>query len=86
MALKHAHKLMTLYSQKLARLDKHRGKGQQRVTVEHVNVEPGGQAIVGHVDTGSTAGRAAHPTPGALDEKNPMPIKDGTATSQSKIR
>ena len=30
-------------------LDRHRGKGQQRITVEHVNVHPGGQAIVGAV-------------------------------------
>lgn len=49
MALKHAHKLMSLYAQQLAALDKHRGKGQQKVTVEHVNVAPGGQAIVGNV-------------------------------------
>jgi hypothetical protein len=30
-------------------LDKHRGKGQQKITVEHVTVEAGGQAIVGNV-------------------------------------
>ena len=52
MALKHAQKLMTLYTQQLAALNKHRGKGQQKVTVEHVNVEAGGQAIVGNVETG----------------------------------
>lgn len=52
MALKHAHKLMPLYTQQLATLNKHRGKGQQKVTVEHVNVEPGGQAIVGNVEQG----------------------------------
>lgn len=38
--LKHAQKLMALYAQQLAALDKHRGKGQQKVTVEYVNVEP----------------------------------------------
>ena len=53
MALKHAQKLMALYAKQLETLNKHRGKGQQRVTVEHVNVAPGGQAIVGHVETGS---------------------------------
>ena len=51
MALKHAHKLMSLYTQQLAALNKHRGKGQQKVTVEHVNVAAGGQAIVGNVET-----------------------------------
>lgn len=30
-------------------LERHRGKGQQRITVEHVNVHAGGQAIVGAV-------------------------------------
>ena len=47
--LKHATKLMGLYERQLAALDKHRGKGQQRITVEHVTVEAGGQAIVGNV-------------------------------------
>lgn len=51
--LKHAQKLMALYAQQLTALDKHRGKGQQKVTVEYVNVEPGAQAIVGNVETGS---------------------------------
>ena len=51
--LKYAHKLFSLYQQQLAALDKHRGKGQQQVVVKHVNVEPGGQAVVGHVDVGS---------------------------------
>lgn len=69
MSLKHAHKLMTLYTQQLATLNKHRGKGQQKVTVEHVNVEPGGQAIVGHVDTGSKVGRATHERSRAIDRK-----------------
>lgn len=35
------------------KLDKRRGQPQQRVTVEHVNVEKGGQAIVGNVSTSS---------------------------------
>jgi hypothetical protein len=30
-------------------LQRYRGKGQQKVTVEHVNVNAGGQAIVGAV-------------------------------------
>ena len=52
MALKHAQKLMTLYAKQLETLNKHRGKGQQKVTVEHVNVQAGGQAIVGSVEAG----------------------------------
>ena len=53
LALKHATKLMTLYLKQVAALDKHRGKGQQKVTVEHVHVAAGGQAIVGNIEAGS---------------------------------
>ena len=49
--LKHGVKLLTLYGRQLETLDKHRGKGQQKMTIEYVNVEAGGQAIVGHVNT-----------------------------------
>ena len=31
-------------------LNRHRGKGQQKVTVEHVHVHAGGQAVVGVVE------------------------------------
>ena len=34
----------------LEALNRHRGKGQQKVTVEHVHVHSGGQAIVGMVE------------------------------------
>lgn len=51
--LKQAHKLMALYARQIETLNKHRGKGQQKVTVEHVHVAEGGQAIVGNVETGS---------------------------------
>jgi hypothetical protein len=52
--LKHAAKLMGVFSRQFEGLDKHRGKGQQKVTVEHVNVQAGGQAIVGNIETGGT--------------------------------
>jgi hypothetical protein len=45
-------KLMRLYTQQLEALDKHRRGGQQRMTVEHVHVHEGGQAIVGNVSQG----------------------------------
>ena len=51
--LKHAEKLGATYAKLLDTLNKHRGKGQQKVTVEHVHVAPGGQAFVGNLDTGS---------------------------------
>jgi hypothetical protein len=31
-------------------LNRHRGKGQQRIVVEHVHVHSGGQAVVGVVE------------------------------------
>lgn len=34
----------------LEALNRHRGKGQQKISVEHVHVHSGGQAIVGHVE------------------------------------
>lgn len=48
--LKSGTKLAALYTRQMDALNKHRGKGQQKVTVEHVHVEAGGQAIVGNID------------------------------------
>ncbi len=53
--LRMAEKMMLLFAKQLETLNRHRGKGQQKVTVEHVNVEAGGQAIVGSVETGRHA-------------------------------
>jgi hypothetical protein len=47
-----ANKLSRTYTTLLEALNRHRGKGQQKVTVEHVHVHAGGQAIVGAVDGG----------------------------------
>ena len=45
----------------LSALDRKRGKGgQQVVRVEHVHVHPGGQAIVGSVETSGRGGGGAH--------------------------
>lgn len=50
--LSEATKLQGLFLRQMEALDKHRGKGQQKVVVEHVHVEAGGQAVVGQVHTG----------------------------------
>ncbi len=39
-------------------MNRHGGKGQQIVTVEYVHVAAGGQAMVGHIETGKTPGAA----------------------------
>ena len=49
--LNSANKLSRTYSTLLEALNRHRGKGQQKVTVEHVHVHEGGQAIVGNVES-----------------------------------
>jgi hypothetical protein len=50
--LTQANKLSRTYAVLLDALNRHRGKGQQKVTVEHVHVHSGGQAIVGSVEAG----------------------------------
>ena len=65
--LKHASKLLSIYSRQIEVLNKHRGKGQQKVTVEHVHVAAGGQAMVGHIETGKTAGARSESDPISLD-------------------
>ena len=48
--LAQANKLSRTYATLLEALNRHRRKGQQKVTVEHVHVYEGGQAIVGNVE------------------------------------
>lgn len=50
--LSQANKLSRTYAVLLDALNGHRGKGQQKVTVEHVHVRSGGQAIVGTIHPG----------------------------------
>ena len=47
--LAQANKLSRTYATLVEALNRHRGKGQQKVTVEHVHVHAGGQAVVGVV-------------------------------------
>jgi hypothetical protein len=42
-------KLMNLFTRQMEALQKYRTKGQQRITVQHVQVGQGGQAIIGDV-------------------------------------
>ena len=55
--LSQANKLSRTYAVLLDALNRHRGKGQQKVTVEHVHVHEGGQAIVGNV---ASRGEGSH--------------------------
>jgi hypothetical protein len=90
--LKHAAKLLSIYGRQIEGLNKHRGKGQQKVTVEYVNVESGGQAVVGHVETGQTP--TVRPrqrrAPAALVHAPNVPLDtpggSGTAVLPAKVR
>ena len=55
--LNFANKLTRTYALHMEALGRHRGKGQQKVTVEHVHVHQGAQAIVGNISTGGSAER-----------------------------
>jgi hypothetical protein len=48
--------LARTYATQMDAVRKHRNGGNQTVTVQHVNVEGGGQAIVGDVQTGRCSG------------------------------
>lgn len=48
--LNQANKLSRTWAALLDALNKHRGRGQQKVTVEHVHVHAGGQAVVGTIE------------------------------------
>lgn len=45
-------KLSRTFAAQMEALNRHRGKGQQKMTVEHVHVNAGGQAIIGNVQSG----------------------------------
>ena len=64
--LTQANKLSRTYTALLEALNRHRGKGQQKMTVEHVHVYEGGQAIVGNVEQRRGGGRK-------FQRFNPMP-------------
>lgn len=73
--LKYADRLSRVYVELLASLQKYRGKGQQQVTVKHVHVHDGGQAIVGTVQAGGGAVRETEDQPHATER-----IGDGGST------
>ena len=56
------NKLARTFTTQVEALKRYRSRGQQTITVEHVTVNAGGQAIVGNVETG---GRGASKNPKA---------------------
>ncbi len=83
--LSQAERLMGLYARHLAALDKHRGRGQQNITVKHVNVASGGQAIVGNIDTGQS-NAAPVDAPPALEKPNIiLPVTEFQNTTRGTV-
>jgi hypothetical protein len=64
--LSQANKLSRTFATLVEALNRHRGKGQQKVTVEHVHVHRGGQAIVGNVEAGGGVAPKSEDQPHAL--------------------
>ena len=97
--LSQANKLSRTFATLLEALNRNRGKGQQKVTVEHVHVHSGGQAVVGMVGTpggGDTPKSEDQPhvlayAPGATmrgaDEKRePVPVSGNAQRSVPNAR
>ena len=63
-----AVKLLRTYAMQMEALQRHRGKGEQKMTVEHVHVYQGGQAIVGAVHQGGGASTKVEGQPHAPHE------------------
>ena len=59
--LSQANKLSRTYTILVEALNRHRGKGHQKVTVEHVHVHAGGQAVVGWWGEGSDQNQRINP-------------------------
>jgi len=76
--LSQATKLSRTYATLLEALNRHRGKGQQKVTVEHVHVHAGAQAVVGMVESPGEGDRVK-----SKDQPHAQQIADA---SQSTMR
>ena len=48
--MKSALKLIRLHTETVEAINRYKRKGEQKVIVQHVHVEPGGQAIVGAIE------------------------------------
>jgi hypothetical protein len=53
------NKLARTFAAQVSALKDYRSKGEQKMTVQHVHVAEGGQAIVGNVSAPGTGGRGA---------------------------
>ena len=81
--LSQANKLSRTYATLLEALNRHRGKGAQKVTVEHVHVHEGGQAIVGNVESpGGGFAPKSKDQPHALAHAPGSPMRSADTTRE----
>ena len=85
--LRHAAKLLSIFAKQLETLNRNRGKGQQKVTIEHVNVAPGGQAMVGQFEANAKRPRKktkqSAPEPAKALEHKPGEVLDIDLTAKT---
>ena len=55
------NKLARTFAAQMETLKRYRNGGEQKVTVQHVTVNEGGQAVVGHVSNGGGGGQLKNP-------------------------
>ena len=96
--LNQANKLSRAYTMQIEALSRYRGKGQQKVTVEHVHVHAGGQAMVGNIESSrdrslpseekmSAIAYAPEPTLSGPDQTpDPLPVASNEDRSLSDAR
>ena len=52
-----ANKLLRTYAIQMETLNRYRGKGQQKITVEYININDGGKAVIGNITTNNSKQR-----------------------------
>ena len=78
------NKLARTYTTQMEALKRYRTGGQQKVTVEHVTVNEGGQAIVGNVETGDRPKTTEQPTPPGLANQSNTALKMSVIPEREK--
>ena len=77
--------MLRTFALQVEALQRYRGKGQQKVTVEHVHVHAGGQAIVGAITPGGRgkekSDEQAH-APSEITHEPRTPVKANKMTKQ----
>jgi hypothetical protein len=87
-SLRHAAKLLSIFAKQLETLNRNRGKGQQKMTIEHVNVASGGQAMVGQFEAGAKRpkkrkSKKSPPEPAKALEHEPGEVLDIDMTAKT---